>query len=118
MTIQFTPIKSDGVFILAFGNLNEDGTIDDKVINNNGDRNKIIATVVAAVHDFTHHYPDKFVAFLGSTKERNRLYRGVLSIYLAQWRQNYTIWGLKENNGFELFEKSKSYSGYLIKRKR
>lgn len=118
MTIQFTPIKSDGAFNLAFGNLNEDGTTDDKVINNNGDRNKIIATVVAAVHDFTHHYPDKFVAFSGSSKERNRLYRGVLSIYLTQWQQNYTIWGLKENNGFGLFEKSKSYSGYLTKRKR
>lgn len=117
MMIQFTFIEKDEVFNLSFGKLNEDGTIDDTVANNNGDRDKIIATVVAAINEFTLRYPDKFIYFSGHTKGRNRLYRGVISIYLTQWLQNYTIWGMKEDDSFELFKKNKPYFGYIIKRK-
>lgn len=106
MTIQFTPTEEDGIFNLAFGLLDKDGKMNDTIINNNGDRNKIIATVIAAINEFTYHYPDKIVYFSGHTKGRNRLYRGALSIYLEQWLQNYTIWGIKEDNSFELFKKT------------
>jgi len=118
MTIQFTPTEEDGIFNLAFGILDKDGKMDDTIINNNGDRNKIIATVIAAINEFTHHYPDKLVCFSGHTEGRNRLYRGALSIYLEQWLQNYAVWGLKEDNSFELFKKNTPYSGYIIKRKK
>lgn len=118
MTIQFTPMEIDGIFNLSFGKLNENGEMDDAFVNNNGDRDKIIATVIAAVNEFTLHYPRKFVYFSGHSEGRNRLYRGVLSIYLTQWLQDYTVWGAKEDGNFELFKKDKTYLEYLIRRKK
>lgn len=117
MTIQFTPTEENGIFNLAFGILDRGGKMDDVIINNNGDRNKIIATVIAAINEFTYHYPGKLAYFSGHTKERNKLYKGALSIYLEQWLQGYTIWALKEDNSFELFKKNTSYFGYIIKEK-
>lgn len=117
MMIQFTSDIAEEVFILAFGNQKSDNTLDYIVINNNGDRNKIIATVIKAVHEFTDYYPDAFVFFSGSSNGRNRLYRAAISTYLQSHLSKFNIWGLKEDGQFELFEKDKSYSGFIIKTK-
>jgi hypothetical protein len=44
---------------LAFGDKDiEAGDIDDKVISNNGDSEKVLATVVATVYAFIDKYPN------------------------------------------------------------
>jgi hypothetical protein len=115
--IQFTPTNARDVFNLAFGNINEDGSIDDTTANDNKDRDKILATVAAAVYDFTERFPDVFVFFTGSTNERTRLYRMAITINFEELTDNFSIWGLTEKDGFEHFEKRRSYSGFLIKKK-
>jgi len=115
--IQFTPTKAKSVFNLAFGNIKEDGSVDDTTTNDNKDRDKILATVAAAVYDFTERFPDTFVFFTGSTNERTRLYRMAITVNFEELTDSFYIWGLTEKDGFELFEKRRSYSGFLIKKK-
>ncbi|MFI5187702.1 MAG: DUF6934 family protein [Chitinophagales bacterium] len=115
--IQFTPTKAEGAFNLAFGNINDDGSIDDTTANDNKDRDKILATVAAAVYDFTERFPDRYIFFTGSTKERTRLYRMALTLNYEELAEIFGIWGLTDETGFEPFEKRRSYTGFLIKRK-
>ena len=46
--ILFQPTDMQGVYNLAFGDLSPEGEIDDQTISNNGDRDKILATIVRA----------------------------------------------------------------------
>ncbi len=82
--IQFSSTAVSEVYNLAFGNLNEDRSIDDLAVNDNKDRNKILATVVYAVSLFYRKYPDKWIFFAGSTPERTRLYRMAISLNLEE----------------------------------
>lgn len=51
--IQFTLVNRQGVYNLAFGDKDPvTGEIDDKVVSNNGDSEKVLATVVGAVFAF------------------------------------------------------------------
>jgi hypothetical protein len=51
--IQFQETNEVGLFNLAFGDANETtGEIDDLAISNNGDSEKVLATVVAALYAF------------------------------------------------------------------
>ena len=115
--IQFSQTKDKNVFNLAFGNIQENGSIDDVTTNDNKDRDKILATVAAAVLDFTERYPERYVFFTGSSIERTRLYRMALTINYKELAETFNIWGLRDEGGFEPFEKRRSYTGFLIKRK-
>jgi hypothetical protein len=117
--IQFgkTPILN--VFNLAFGNLNNDGTIDDLTVNDNKDRNKILATVASVVYQFTKEN-DKLIFFAGSTPERTRLYRMAITINWEALATDFEIFGVLQflGNFIEVpFEKGVNYYGFLIKRK-
>jgi hypothetical protein len=115
--IQFTQTKAKRVYNLAFGNIKENGSIDDITTNDNKDRDKILNTVFAVVLDFTERFPDSYIFFTGSTKERTRLYRIAITLNHEELTQFFDIWGLYENDNFESFEKNKNYFGFLLKRK-
>ena len=74
--IHFQVTNQPDVYNLAFGDKNADtGEIDDLVISNNGDTDKVLATVVGALYAFFDKHPDAFVYATGSTQARTRLYR-------------------------------------------
>lgn len=52
---------------LGFGDLYDDGTVDDISVSNNDDMEKVIATVVRTMFHFFDTYPHKFVFVEGST---------------------------------------------------
>lgn len=119
--IQFTQTMDDDIYNLAFGNLTCDGLIDDKTINDNKDRNKILATVAGAVYEFSGLYTDKYIFFCGSTPERTRMYRMALTINLEELNKDFLIYGvIRKPDTFEsvLFEKGIDYFGFMIKRKK
>jgi len=83
--IQFTPTNYKDLYNLAFGDRHPGtGQIDDTIISNNGDSDRVLATVVAAVYAFTDKYPDAWIYATGSTKVRTRLYRIGISRYLEE----------------------------------
>jgi hypothetical protein len=119
--IQFEPTNIPGIYSLAFGNCTTDGSIDDLAINDNKDRNKILATVVSSVYGFTMKYPDKMIFFTGSTPQRTRLYRMAITLNLDELSTDFQIFGiLKDIDTFIQvpFQKESDYFGFMIRRKK
>ena len=56
--------------------------LDDLAISNNGDTEKVLGTVVAALYAFFDRHPGAIVYATGSTPGRTRLYRmGITKFY-------------------------------------
>ena len=116
--IQFTLINKDDVFNLAFGDKDPvSGTIDDLAISNNGDSEKILATVIGAVYAFCDKNPDAWILATGSSASRTRLYQIGIAKYYQDITEEFEIYGLIEEN-WELFESGKNYLAFLAKRKK
>lgn len=118
--VRFARSGNPDILNLSFGNLKENGVIDDEAIDNNDDRDKIIATIIAIVKDFTLRNPDKFIFFSGRTPSRTRLFRIILWKYIESIRKDFHVYGvINENNKLMRvpFIKNVNYFGFLIKRK-
>ncbi|HEY4207373.1 MAG TPA: hypothetical protein VGM31_11200 [Puia sp.] len=61
--IEFTPTELPNIVNLAFGDVGPNNEIDDYCISDNGDRNKVLATIAYVIEI----YPDRLVYFRGST---------------------------------------------------
>ena len=116
--VNFTETSLKGMYNLAFGDKNV-GTedIDDTVVSNNGDSEKVLSTVVAAVYAFTEHHPEAWVYASGSTKTRTRLYRMGIAKYFDVISQDFFIFGLR-NEEWMSFEKDVDYKAFIVKRKK
>ena len=80
--IQFSLVNQDTLYNLAFGDKSpESGEIDDMAITDNGDSEKVLATVVAAVYAFCDLFPKAWIYATGSTAARTRLYRMGINKY-------------------------------------
>ena len=54
--IQFSLVNQNNLYDLAFGDKNhETGEINDKIITDNGDSEKVLTTVVAAIYALNQH---------------------------------------------------------------
>lgn len=116
--IAFTPTHWGNVYNLAFGDITEGGDIDDFKISDNGDRNKILATVVKVVEIYTNKYPERWIYFTGSTDQRTRLYRIAVSLHLEELSIFFEIFAeINEQEEFVRFRKGLNINGFLIKRK-
>ena len=116
--ILFTPTRWLNTYNLAFGDVMESGEIDDFRISDNGDRNKILATVVKVVEMYTFKFPDRWIYFTGSTEQRTRLYRMAVTIHLAELSDMFDLFAeIKGQEGFVKFQKGLSINAFLIKKK-
>lgn len=99
---------------LAFGDVSDKGEIDDLVVSNNGDRNKVLATVAYVIGIYLSRYPNRIIRFEGSTEERNRLYRMAVGLNLEELSSAYEI--LAEHpDGIQPFRKNAPIDAILIK---
>lgn len=115
--IEFTETNLKDFYNLAFGDKDETtGRINDKVVSNNNDTEKVLATVVAAVFAFTDRYPDAWVYATGSTSARTRLYRMGINKYLEEVEIEFYIFGELEESWLP-FEGVTNFEGYVVKRK-
>jgi len=115
--IEFQTTTDPGLFNLAFGDKHPvTGGIDDLAVSNNGDTEKILATVVAALYSFCNHYPDAYIYASGSTKARTRLYRMGISRFYEQMRADFYLYG-QLGDDFVEFELGIAYDGFLAQRK-
>ena len=114
--VRFSGITNN-VYNLGFGDLNEEtGEISDTIVTNNNDSRKVLATVVATVHDFTQLHPEAWIIAKGSTQSRTRLYRIGITNYLREINKEFELYGLKDNQ-WQPFEKRRDYEAFLVKRK-
>jgi len=109
---------TDDVFNLGFGDKDPiTGKINDKVVTNNGDTEKVLATVVSTVFTFTERNPNAYIYATGSNHVRNRLYRRGITKYLSEALDTFAIYGMLPNQEFEIFNPNTDYVGFLIHRK-
>jgi hypothetical protein len=115
--IQFTLINKNDIYNLAFGDKNIDtGEVDDVAISNNGDSEKVLATVISAVYAFCENHPNAWIFATGSTKPRTRLYQIGISRFLEEIEEDFELYGRIEEN-WEEFERGRSYTGFIAKKK-
>jgi hypothetical protein len=126
--IQFSATNIELLYNLAFGDKRtikkEDGSIvaeiDDRVDSENGDRDKILATVAVSVYEYTSTYPERYVIFSGSDERRTRLYRMAITKNYEELERDFYIFGLVEVHG-EMqkipFNSETKFLAFIVKRK-
>lgn len=115
--IQFTLVNQNSLYNLAFGDTNpETGEIDDIIITDNDDSEKVLATVVAAIYAFCYKFPQAWIYATGSTAARTRLYRMGINKYFDIVQEDFQIFGLTQSE-WERFIKGKDYQAFVIQRK-
>lgn len=115
--VRYQPTNLKNVYNLAFGDKDHaTGNIDDTVISNNGDSEKVLATVAATVYAFTDRYPDAWIYATGSTKSRTRLYRMGIAKFLAEIEDDIEVLG-ERSDDWETFRRDVEYEGFLVRRK-
>ena len=103
--VQYSETNLKDFYNLGFGDKDLlTGEVDDKVISDNGDSQKVLATVVATVYAFTGKYPESWIYATGSTRSRTRLYRIGLTNNLEEILKDFELYGLK-NGEWQEFAK-------------
>lgn len=118
--VRFSQIQAEPspVYNLGFGDWNEkQNKIDDFVISNNKDAERVLATVASTVINFTDHYPDAIVYAEGTTASRTRRYQMGINKYWHEIAPIFDVFGLIENVGFEPFQSGKNYIAFVVRRK-
>jgi len=124
--VAYTPLKNiPDTYNLGFGTLkmNEHGLeyVDGTEISDNGDRNKILATIALTAYTFVDRYPDKKIYLKGVDKVRTRLYQMAIGHAYEELSEKFRIWGdIDEgNNSFNLkpFKSGLNYQGFLIEKR-
>jgi hypothetical protein len=115
--VQYSQTNYKDLYNLGFGDKTLTTTeIDDLVISNNGDSEKVLATVVATLYAFTDKYKNVMVYATGSSRSRTRLYRMGISKFLDEALTDFEIYG-QLDEGWEKFKKDIDYTGFIVKRK-
>lgn len=115
--VQFQQMNLPNLYNLAFGDLNlVTNQLDDKVTTDNGDREKVLATIVAAVYAFTGKYPLAWVYATGTTVSRTRLYSMGINKYFDIVEEDFDIMG-ESKNEWEWYEKGMDYQAFAVHRK-
>ena len=115
--IEFQATTVPGVYNLAFGDKDpETGELNDLAVTNNGDSEKVLGTVVAALYAFFDKNPEALVYATGSTPGRTRLYRMGITKFYDEMQKDFHLLG-QIGKDFYDFEIGKEYDGFLAQRK-
>lgn len=118
--VRFTKVDlpTFNYYNLGFGDWNEqEKRINDFVVSNNQDAERVLATVAATVIDFSNHYPDALIYAEGSTTSRTRRYQMGINKYWQDISELFEVFGLIENEGFKPFERGKNYLAFVVRKK-
>ena len=115
--ISFQEIEK-GLYNLGFGDMNPiTKELDDKVVSNNGDTEKVLSSVVSAIYAFTEKFPEAWIYAEGSTPSRTRLYQIKIVTYFDLVERYFELQCLL-NQEWEDFHPNINYEAFVIKRKR
>ena len=105
----------ENFYNLGFGDYDEEKQeVNDRVITNNGDSLKVLATVASTVYTFTGRHPDAHIFATGSTEVRTRLYQMGITNNLVEIQKDFHVHGMRQDETFEEFVVGEDYIGFLI----
>lgn len=114
--VQFTQIEGD-FNNLAFGDYCPiRKMLDDKVVSDNGDRDKVLATVANCVRSYSRQFPERNIYATGSTPGRTRLYQMGIGKYRHDIENEFDIMGYAPQ-GWIPFETNINFQAFLLTRK-
>ena len=111
--VSFSWTGMSKIYNLAFGDLDENGEIDDLSVSDNGDRDKVLATVVKIVTAYATRFPNRWIHIEGSTESRTRLYRMAIGLNLEELSLRFSIFCLAGEKWMP-FAKDLNVSAFLI----
>lgn len=116
--IQFSLVNQiDNVYNLALGDKYYFTVeIDDRIVTDNGDSEKVLAMVVAAVYAFCEYFPGAWIYATGSTAARTRLYKMGINKYFDIVESDFKMYGQTQSE-WESYIKGKDYQAFVIQRK-
>lgn len=113
--VVFNFVQEPNIYNLAFGDVEDDGSINDMSTTDNQDMPKILATIARIIKIFLDKYPERQVFFTGSTISRTRLYRMAISNNLEELKQIYSIKAVLASGQIINFSKNLSCTAFIIK---
>ncbi len=102
-SIQYEEMQK-GIYNLGFGNkhpITEE--INDTIITNNGDMEKILATVAFSIYIFTEKNPNIWIYVTGSSQSRIRLYRMAINKYQKEINEDFLVYTSTDGNEWYMF---------------
>ena len=115
--VKYTKNSLLGFYNLGFGDkFGDSDDFDDKIVTNNGDTLKVLATVVATLYDFTDKHPNAVIIAKGSTSARTRFYRMGITNALDEINKDFYILGYLDEQ-WEKFKPNQNYSAFSITKK-
>jgi len=81
--VEISPLLIPNYYNFGFGDVNDDGSIDDESETNNGDLLRVFSTIIKIMTDFLNTRQSGILYFSGSTQQRTDVYDIIL-------RRNYT----------------------------
>ena len=118
--VRFQPFETydEQLVNLAFGDWNENTqSIDDAIVSNNDDADKVLATVAIIVLDYTTHFPDVVIYASGSTPSRTRKYQMGINQRYNEIMVLFEIYGITKDDEIQLFIRSVNYAAFLVRRR-
>ena len=113
--VVYSQMARKSIYNLAFGDYDEEtNSINDTVITNNNDSQKVLATVASTLYVFTDKHPNVWVYATGSNSARTILYRMGITVNLEEILEDFAVFGLSDET-WEKFEKGKKYEAFLVK---
>ena len=89
--VQYSETNLKGFYNLGFGDKDHlTGEINDSIITNNDDSQKVLATVASTVYAFMEKYPEAWIYATGLTRARTRLYRMGIANNLAIIKKRFS----------------------------
>jgi hypothetical protein len=116
---RFTLMKSQYslFYNLAFGDWDENSeSINDNLISNNGDAEKVLSTIAMIIVDFTQFIPDALIYVEGNTASRTRKYQIGINKFLNKIEPLFNIYGVKQDESWEPFRKNVNYIAFAANR--
>jgi hypothetical protein len=115
--IAFQETSFTGIYNLALGDVNTlTNEVDDAVVTDNGDTEKVLATIFQIVSHYFSLYPHHQIYFSGNSPARNRLYRIAINHSFRELDLAFEMFGVM-NNELEPFVPNLPYHAFLIRKK-
>ena len=117
--ITYSYTGTENIYNLGFGDYDEEQKrIDDRTITNNGDSQKVLATVASTIYAFTEKYPNAYIFATGSTAIRTRLYRMGITTNIEEIKIDFDVYGLNiDTNKWEEFIIGEDYLAFIVTKK-
>ena len=111
--IRFQRLEIE-LYNLGFGDWNEKVQgVDDRVRSNNNDKDRVLATVAAAVIEFMKYHPEAVIYAKGTTPARTRLYQIGLHRHWREISLLYSVKGIIQGV-LTPFESGRNYDAFVL----